>query len=85
MNAGLKRLINDLVRLAAGLADGSLLHAGLRGELQSLAEGIDLRGMYRMADSLLEADRVAANNANAQMTLENLVNCWLQITKPGGR
>ena len=41
--------------------------------------------MFRLADLLSEADRAAVNNANAQMTLENLVNCWLQITRPGGR
>ncbi len=85
VNAGLKRLVNDLVKLATGLADGRILHVGLRWELQSLAEGIDLRDMFRLADLLSEADRAAANNANAQMTLENLVNCWLQITRPGGR
>lgn len=85
LTAGLKRLVNDLVTLATGLSDASIHHPALRAELQSLAEGIDLQGLYRFADLLVDADRSAANNANTQMTLEHLVNCWLQITRPGGR
>lgn len=85
ITAGLKRLFSDLVRSAAGLSETPIYHAALRTELQSLTEGIDWRDLYRFVDLLSDAERAASHNANAQMTLENLVNCWLELTRPGGR
>jgi hypothetical protein len=83
--AGLKRLAADLVKVAAGVAEGDLRHRGLRPELQDLCEGIDLRQVFVFSDQLLGSERAALNNANTQMTLEHIMNCWLQLTRQGGR
>lgn len=83
--SGLKRLTTDLVKVAVGTVDAGLCHTDLKAELHALAEGIDLRDLFAFADELVDADRAMANNANAQMTLEHLVNCWLQLTRRGGR
>jgi hypothetical protein len=83
--SGLKRLTADLVRLQSGAAHVDLCHAESRAELQALCEGLDLRGLILFADDLNDADRAMSNNANAQMTLEHLVNRWLQLTRRGGR
>lgn len=85
ITTGLKRLLSDLVRCATGLHESPLYHGSMRTELQSLSEGIDLQQIFRFVDLLWDAERSMSNNANPQMTLENLVNCWLKITRPGGR
>lgn len=82
---GLKRCVADLVRLAHDPVTSRVYHAAARSDLQSLGEGIDLRRLYEFNDGLLQLEREAANNLNPQMMLEQLVNHWLHLTRPGGR
>ena len=74
-----------MIKLASGLCDTTIYHPGLRGELQSLSEGIDLQLLYGLNDVLVRLDRESAHNLNVQMKLEYIANRWLQITRPGGR
>jgi len=82
---GLKRCIYDLVRIASGAREGHLYHPGMAGELQTLAQGIDLQELFSLQQALLELERAAVNNLNSSMMLEHMVNRWLQITREGGR
>lgn len=82
---GLKRCLADLVRLVGDAGKASLYHPDMRGELQTLGQGIDLRELFSFNDELLAMERSAANNLNVSMMLEHIVNRWLQITRPGGR
>ena len=84
LSDSLKRCLNDLVKLACGIRDVVIYHPGMRDDLQSLCEGIDLRSLYGFNDELLRLDRDASHNPNGQMQLEYMVNRWLQITRPGG-
>jgi hypothetical protein len=52
--------------------------------LQSLGQGIDLQELFAFNDGLVRLDRHALHNLNVSMMLENTVNHWLQITRPGG-
>jgi DNA polymerase-3 subunit delta' len=85
VTAGLKRLFADLVKAAFGVSDHALYHPNMRAELCELVQGVEPRGLFGFADSLTDCERSATNNANIQMTLEHLVNEWLQLTRPGGR
>jgi len=85
LSDSLKRCLSDLVKLASGVHDALIYHPGLRAELQSLSEGIDLRMLYDFNDELLQLDRDASNNLNMQMQMAFIVNRWLQITRPGVR
>ena len=82
---GLKRCVYDLVRVLSGAREGHLYHPGLASELQTLAQGIDLRDLFSFQLDLLELERAAVNNLNVSMMLEHIVNRWLQITRGGGR
>lgn len=82
---GLKRCVYDLLRIAAGAREGHLYHPGMAGELQTLAQGIDLQELFSFQHDLLELERAAVNNLNPSMMLEHIVNRWLQITREGGR
>ncbi len=84
LSDSLKRCLNDLVKLASGLRDVAIYHPGMRADLQCLGEEIDLRGLHRFNDELLQMERDAPRNLNAQMQLEHMVNRWLQLTRPGG-
>jgi len=79
----LKRCLTDLVKLASGLQNAILYHPGLRSDLQSLGEGIDLRLLYEFNDDLTRLERESSHNLNLQMQLEYIANRWLQITRPG--
>lgn len=81
----LKRCLADLVRLANGLGEHTLLHPGLRADLQSLGQNIDLQALFAFNDALAQIERDAAHNLNPSMVLEHTVNTWLQITRPGGQ
>lgn len=80
----LKRCISDMIRLGSGLSNARIFHPGMRTELQSLGQGIDLQMLYRFNDELLQLDRDSSRNLNVQMMLEHIANRWLQITRPGG-
>ena len=81
---GLKRCLTDLIRLANGIAGTMLYHPGLREDLQSLGQGIELKSLYGFNDQLLDADRELSHNLNGPMLYEHIANRWLEITRPGG-
>lgn len=81
----LKRCLSDLSKLISGMSIGALYHPGMREDLQSLGQGIDLKSLFLFNDEVLSLERSASNNLNPQMILEHIANHWLQITRPGGR
>ena len=83
--SALQRCVADLVRLAAATSVPVLFHPGLRLELQSLGQGIDLQALFRFSDELARLEREAGRNLNVQMQIEHLVNRWLDTTRPGGQ
>ena len=85
LTEALKRWVSDLVRFVAGTGDAEIYHRGMRQELQTLSQGIDLQALYRFNDELLNLERAASNNLNVQMMLEHIAIHWLQITRPGAR
>ena len=85
VSEAMKRCISDLIRFVAGVGDGEIYHRGIRRELQSLSQGIDLQALYRFNDELLNLECAASNNLNVQMMLEHIAVYWLQITRPGAR
>lgn len=81
---GLKRCLNDLVKICQLPACERVYHAADLADLHSLAEGIDFRDLHKLNDEVTRFGRDLRNNLNAQMMLEFLVNRWLQLTRPGG-
>ncbi|MCB1774273.1 MAG: DNA polymerase III subunit delta' [Gammaproteobacteria bacterium] len=82
---GLKRCLGDLVRVGQGLPRDELCHPGQHGDLQSLAQGIDLTRVFRYLDDIMNVERGLVSNLNEQMILEGLAAQWLEMTRPGGR
>jgi DNA polymerase-3 subunit delta' len=81
----LKRCLSDLVKVGQGLPGDTLYHPGLRDDLQTLAQGIDLLPVFRFLDDIIDAERGLTSNLNEQMILEGLAAQWLEMTRPGGR
>ncbi len=49
--------------------------------LQSQHDGVDLKALYRLLDSLHDIRRASANNLNAQLALESILLEWSHITR----
>ncbi len=49
--------------------------------LQSRHDGVDLKALYRLLDSLNDIRRASANNLNAQLALESMLLEWSHITR----
>jgi DNA polymerase-3 subunit delta' len=81
----LKRCLSDLVKVGQGLPGGVLYHPGLREDLQTLVQGIDLLLVFRFLDHIIDVERGLTSNLNEQMILEGLAAQWLEMTRPGGR
>lgn len=71
-------LVCDLVWLKNGRSVHSLTHSDRAPALQGLARGLDLMGLFRLFDHLVEARRAALGqlNFNDQLTLESIAIEW---------
>jgi len=79
------RACSDLLHLGTGAGQPRLFLPRVRNELQSLANDINLQGLYRFTDELNLLRRQMSHNLNSQMVLEKLVTDWLALTRPGAR
>lgn len=68
--------LNDLLQLRMGNTHARLYHPRQRHRLQSTAQTIDLRGIYRLLDTVYDLRRQSANNLNNQLALERLLIDW---------
>jgi len=66
----------DLIRARMGAA--RLENADLQPRLQAMAEQVDLHGLYRRLDGLLQARRLVQTTANRQLLLERLLVEWAE-------
>ncbi|MCK5361563.1 MAG: DNA polymerase III subunit delta' [Gammaproteobacteria bacterium] len=71
-------VVCDLVWLKNGRSAHSLTHSDRGPALQGLARGLDLMGLFRLFDHLVEARRAALGqlNFNEQLTLESIAIEW---------
>ncbi len=73
-------MVCDLVRLKNGRPAHSLTHSDRGPAMQGLARGLDLSGLFRLFDLLIEARRAALGqlNLNEQLMLESIAIAWRQ-------
>ncbi len=71
-------MVCDLVRLRNGRLAHSLTHSDRGAAMQGLARGLDLAGLFRLFDLLIEARRAALGqlNFNEQLMLESIAIEW---------
>ncbi len=71
-------MVCDLVRLKNGRLAHSLTHSDRGPAMQGLARGLDLTGLFRPFDLLIEARRAALGqlNLNEQLMLESIAIEW---------
>lgn len=71
-------MVCDLVRLKNGRLAHNLTHSDRGPAMQDLARGLDLSGLFRLFDLLLEARRAALGqlNLNEQLMLESIAIEW---------
>ncbi len=81
----LSRGMIDLVRLLSDSGAVRLFHLKQQQDLQTLANGINLKNLFGFIDRINQHKRQMRNNLNTQMLLEEIVIDWLQITRPGVR
>jgi DNA polymerase-3 subunit delta' len=83
--------VEDTLRLAAGAPAARLTHADLAAGLQTLAQTIDLPGLFALREALLEFRRLQDPSLNAELFVEDQLLSWLRvgaerpITRGGGR
>jgi DNA polymerase-3 subunit delta' len=71
-------MVCDLIRLKNGRLVHSLTHLDQGPAMQRLARGLDLLGLFRLFDLLIEARRAALGqlNLNEQLMLESIAIEW---------
>ena len=71
-------MVCDLIRLKNGRLAHSLTHLDQAPALQRVARGLDLLGLFRLFDLLIEARRAALGqfNLNEQLMLESIAIEW---------
>ena len=71
-------MVCDLIRLKNGRSAHSLTHSDQGAALQRVARGLDLLGLFRLFDLLVEARRAALGqlNLNEQLMLESIAIEW---------
>lgn len=77
----IQRTCCDLMKLLATLHPQRLFMPSSQGNLQTLAEGINLQGLFGFNDEVNRLRRQMTHNLNSQMLLEKLVNDWLTLTR----
>lgn len=87
----LDALLEDLARIASDLAQvvsagsgGRLFMPRLAPGLQTLANDINVQGLFRFIDEFNGLRQRMSHNLNPQMLLEKVVIDWLALTRPGG-
>lgn len=77
-------VVCDLVWLKNGRSAHSLTHSDRGPALQGLARGLDLMGLFRLFDLMVEARRAALGqlNFNEQLTLESIAIQWQRSGAP---
>ena len=76
--AWLQSVVCDLVRLKNGLMAHTLTHSDRADAMQDLARGLDLMGLFRIFDRIVEARRASLGqqNLNEQLLLEGIAIEW---------
>lgn len=82
----LMSMVCDLVRVKNGRMAHSLTHSDREPALQGLARGLDLTGLFRLFDVLVEARRAALGqlNFNEQLVLESIAIEWQRCAGAAG-
>lgn len=66
----------DLIRLKSGLHPAAISNGDLRSQLQKLADGLELKGLFAYLEQITEYTRWASGQLNAQSAMEELMICW---------
>lgn len=74
--------VSDLIRLKSGGAEDVITNKDIGPQLQTLAEGLDLKALYAYLDQLSEYTRWVGGQLNAQMVLEDLMIQWGRGQRP---
>ncbi len=73
--------VADLIRLKSAVGDAAISNRDLAGQLQKLAERVDLRALYLFLDQLTEYRRQAGSNLNELLALEDLMIAWRRCAR----
>jgi len=76
--------VTDLIRLKSAGADAAISNKDLAAQLQNIAERLDLKALYAFLDQLTAYGRLAANNLNEQLALEDLMIAWRRSAARSG-
>lgn len=71
--------VSDLIKSRQIGPGATLYNTDLKKSLHELAERLELRGLYRFYDSLLQARWQATTQVNSQLLLERLMVEWSQL------
>jgi len=71
--------VGDMVRTVHGGDTAPLQNADLKKPLQALAERLELQGLHKYYDSLLQARSLLSTQVNTQLLLEQLLVDWSQL------
>jgi len=80
-------LVSDLVRIKNGRMAHTLTHSDRADAMQDLACRLDLMGLFRIFDQIVEARRATLGqlNLNEQLLLEGIAIEWrLSAIRPSG-
>ena len=66
----------DLIRLKSGMHADAISNGDLRSQLQKLANGLELKGLFAYLEQITEYARWASGQLNAQSAMEELMICW---------
>lgn len=66
----------DLIRLKSGLHADAISNGDLRSQLQTLADSLELKGLFAYLEQITEYARWASGQLNAQSAMEELMICW---------
>lgn len=72
----------DLIRLKSGGSPDVISNKDIGPQLQSLAEGLDLKALHGYLDQLGEYTRLAGGQLNVQLVLEDLMIQWGRSLRP---
>jgi len=72
----------DLIRLKSGGGGDVITNKDIAPQLQTLAEGLDLRALYAYLDQLAEYTRWVGGQLNVQLVLEDLMIQWGRAQRP---
>ena len=69
----------DLIRLKSGAQEDAIANGDVRPQLQKMAPGLELHGLFIYLEQITEYSRWASGQLNAQLAMEELMISWSRL------